>query len=30
VFIYYVVAVLLSLSAAAAIAYAGVTLWKGW
>ncbi len=29
VFIYYVVAVLLSLSAAAAIAYAGVTLWKG-
>jgi Phosphate-starvation-inducible E family len=29
VFIYYVVAVLLSLSAAAAIAYAGVTLWQG-
>jgi hypothetical protein len=29
VFIYYVVAMLLSLSAAAAIAYAGVTLWKG-
>ena len=29
VLIYYVVAVLLSLSAAAAIAYAGVTLWKG-
>jgi hypothetical protein len=29
VFIYYVVALLLSLSAAAAIAYAAVTLWKG-
>lgn len=29
VFIYYVVAVLLSLSAAAAIAYAGATLWIG-